>query len=196
MAEADPDSSLVQLAQQGNARAFEALVVKYQRRIARHVARHVRHAGEVEEVVQETFMKAYRGLPSFRGDSSFYSWLYRIASNTAFSHLRRGHREEPLADADDERGEPFEPGVTDAESPERTLMASQMADAVRQGLQRMPAELADALTLFEVEGKSYPEIAQMLDIPVGTVRSRIFRAREALARRLQPLLAPQRTRRW
>jgi RNA polymerase sigma-70 factor (ECF subfamily) len=196
MAEPDIDAPLVRLAQEGNARAFEALVVKYQRRIARHVARHVRHAGEVEEVVQETFIKAYRGLPSFRGDSSFYSWLYRIASNAAFTHLRRGPREAQLALGEDERDEPFDPGTTDGEDPERTLMASQMADAVKQGLQRMPAELADALTLYEVEGKSYTEIAQMLDVPVGTVRSRIFRAREALARRLEPMLAPQRPRRW
>ena len=190
------DSELVRLAQSGDELAFEALVVKYQRRIARHVARYVPIASDVEDVVQEVFIRAFRGLHSFRGDSAFYTWLYRIATNAALTFLRRAPHEEQLDDSEDERPNPFEPGISDGETPERTLMASQIADAVRQGLARMQPELVDALTLFEVEGKSYSDIAQMFDVPVGTVRSRIFRAREALAKRLEPVLAPQRDRRW
>jgi len=190
------DSELVRLAQSGDPLAFEALVVKYQRRIARHVARYVPLASDVEDVVQEVFIRAYRGLRSFRGDSAFYTWLYRIATNAALTFLRRAPLEEQLEDSEDERANLFEPGVSDGETPERTLMARQIADAVRQGLARMQPELVEALTLFEVEGKSYSDIAQMFDVPVGTVRSRIFRAREALAKRLEPVLAPQRDRRW
>ena len=190
------DSELVRLAQSGNQLAFEALVVKYQRRIARHVARYVPLASDVEDVVQEVFIRAFRGLRSFRGDSAFYTWLYRIATNAAFTFLRRAPREDQLDDSESERSGPFEPGVSDGETPERTLMAKQISDAVRKGLARMQPELVDALTLFEVEGKSYSEIAQMFDVPVGTVRSRIFRAREALAKRLEPMLASQRDRRW
>ena len=190
------DSELVRLAQLGDELAFEALVVKYQRRIARHVARYVPIASDVEDVVQEVFIRAFRGLHSFRGDSAFYTWLYRIATNCALTFLRQAPHEEQLDDSDDERPNPFEPGISDGETPERTLMASQIADAVRQGLARMQPELVDALTLFEVEGKSYSDIAQMFGVPVGTVRSRIFRAREALAKRLEPVLAPQRDRRW
>ena len=190
------DSELVRLAQSGDRLAFEALVVKYQRRIARHVARYVPMASDVEDVVQEVFIRAFRGLHSFRGDSAFYTWLYRIATNAALTFLRQAPHEERLDDLDDEQPNPFEPGISDGETPERTLMASQIADAVRQGLARMQPELVDALTLFEVEGKSYSDIAQMFDVPVGTVRSRIFRAREALAKRLEPMLAPQRDRRW
>ena len=161
-----------------------------------HVARYVPLASDVEDVVQEIFIRAYRGLHSFRGDSAFYTWLYRIATNAALTFLRRAPLEEQLDDSDDERPNAFEPGISDGETPERTLMASQIADAVRQGLARMQPELVDALTLFEVEGKSYSDIAQMFSVPVGTVRSRIFRAREALAKRLEPVLAPQRDRRW
>jgi RNA polymerase sigma-70 factor (ECF subfamily) len=190
------DSELVRLAQLGDELAFEALVVKYQRRIARHVARYVPVASDVEDVVQEVFIRAFRGLRSFRGDSAFYTWLYRIATNAALTFLRQAPHEVQLDDSDDERPNPFEPGISDGETPERTLMASQIADAVRQGLARMQPELVDALTLFEVEGKSYSDIAQMFGVPVGTVRSRIFRAREALAKRLEPVLAPQRDRRW
>ncbi len=190
------DSELVRLAQSGDELAFEALVVKYQRRIARHVARYVPIASDVEDVVQEVFIRAFRGLHSFRGDSAFYTWLYRIATNAALTFLRGAPHEQQLDDSEDERPNPFEPGISDGETPERTLMASQIADAVRQGLARMQPELVDALTLFEVEGKSYSDIAQMFDVPVGTVRSRIFRAREALAKRLEPVLAPQRDRRW
>lgn len=197
MAETAQDAELVRLAQAGNAKAFEALVVKYQRRIARHVARYVKAAGDVEDIVQETFIRAYRGLASFRGDSAFYSWLYRIATNTALSHLEREPREVLLGDdAPEERAEAFEPGVSDAEDPERTLFAKQIAEAVQRALAKLQPELAEALTLYEVEGRPYADIAGMLGIPIGTVRTRIFRAREFIAKRLEPVLEPQRSRRW
>ena len=193
----NPDVELVRLAQAGDERAFQALLVKYQRRIARHVARYVRRAADVEDVVQETFIKAYRGLPSFRGESAFYSWLYRIATNAALNFIKRSPADEMLGDdAPEDRADAFEPGVSDGENPERIMMANQIADAVQRGLSNLQPELVDALTLFEVEGKSYAEIAEMLAVPIGTVRTRIFRAREALARRLEPVLSPQRNRRW
>ena len=194
---ADQDRELVRLAQSGDTRAFEALVVKYQRRIARHVARYVARASDVEDVVQEAFIRAYRGLASFRGDSAFYSWLYRIATNAALTWLKR--EPVPVALDDDEpaeRADAMQPGVTDHENPERTLMASQLADAVQHALSKLQPELAEPLMLYETEGKSYADIATMLDVPIGTVRTRIFRAREFVAKRLEPILGPQRDRRW
>lgn len=194
---ADPDLELTRLAQAGDARAFEALVVKYQRRIARHVARFVKSADDVEDVVQDVFVRAYRGLPSFRGDSLFYSWLYRIASNAALNHLRRAPNEVLLGDdAPDERMFEFAPGASDAAQPDRTVMAEQIADAVQRALAKLQPQLAEALMLYEVEKKTYAEIADMLQIPIGTVRTRIFRAREFIARRLDPVLGPRRDRRW
>ena len=187
----------MRLAQAGDAKAFEALVVKYQRRIARHVAHYLRHSGDVEDVVQEVFIRAHRGLASFRGDSAFFSWLYRIATNAALSHLKRHPNDMQLGDdAPEERTEAFEPGISDAADPERTLMAKQIADTVQRALARLQPDLAEALMLFEVEGKPYAEIAEILDVPIGTVRTRIFRAREFIALRLEPVLGPQRNRRW
>lgn len=197
MAETAQDAELVRLAQAGDAKAFEALVVKYQRRIARHLARYAKAAGDVEDLVQETFIRAYRGLASFRGDSAFYSWLYRIATNAALNHLERRPGDVLLGDdAPEERAEAFEPGVSDAEDPERTLMAKQIAETVQRAVARLQPELAEALTLYEIEGKTYAEIAGMLGIPIGTVRTRIFRAREFIATRLAPVLEPQRNQRW
>lgn len=192
MDEKQADAALVRLAQGGDERAFQALVVKYQRRIARHVARYVRRASDVEEVVQDAFLRAYRGLASYRGDASFYSWLYRIATNAAFSFLKRAAAEVPH----DERDQPFEPGSSDEQTPERVLLARQIGEAVERAMSRLQPELAEPLVLFEVEGKSYKEIAQMLGTPIGTVRTRIFRAREFIARRLEPVLGPARDRRW
>ena len=197
MAETDQDAELVRLAQSGSEKAFEALVVKYQRRIARHVARYLKATGDVEDVVQDTFIRAYRGLASFRGDSAFYSWLYRIATNAALSHLKRAPGDVLLGDdAPEERADAFEPGVSDAEDPERTLIAKQIAETVQRALAKLQPDLAEALMLYEVEDKPYAEIAGMLGIPIGTVRTRIFRAREFIAKRLDPVLAPQRNRRW
>ena len=198
MTEADADAGLVRLAQGGDMRAFEALVVKYQRRIARHVARYVKRASDVEDVVQEAFIRAYRGLASFRGESAFYSWLYRIATNSALGFLKRGAGAPMLqADLGDEREDgPFEPGVSDGEDPERLLLAKQISGAVDKALARLQPELSEALLLYEVEGKTYKEIAQMLGVPIGTVRTRIFRARKFIARRLEPVVGHQRPRRW
>lgn len=193
MAEKEADAELVCLAQAGDERAFQALVVKYQRRIARHVARYVRRAGDVEEVVQDAFIRAYRGLASFRGEASFYSWLYRIATNAAFSFLKKSSCE---VEADERTDEGFEPGATDEQTPERVMYARQIGDAVERAMARLQPELAEALVLYEVEGKSYKEIAQMLGTPIGTVRTRIFRAREFIARRLEPVLGSVRDRRW
>jgi RNA polymerase sigma-70 factor (ECF subfamily) len=197
MAESDPDLELVRLAQANDVRAFEALVVKYQRRVARHVARYLKSAADVEDAVQETFIRAYRGLAAFRGDSAFYSWLYRIAANVAIRHLERQPRHILLGDdAPEERVDAFEPGVSDSQQPERTLIAAQIADTVQRALAKLQPDLAEALLLYEVESKPYAEIATMLGIPIGTVRTRIFRAREFIARRLEPVLGPQRNRRW
>jgi RNA polymerase sigma-70 factor (ECF subfamily) len=193
VAEKQADAELVQLAQAGDERAFQALVVKYQRRIARHVARYVKRASDVEEVVQDAFIRAYRGLAAFRGESSFYSWLYRIATNAALSSLKKTSPEMQLDERSDEG---FEPGATDEQTPERVLLAKQIGDAVDRAMARLQPELAEALVLYEVEGKSYNEIAQMMGTPVGTVRTRIFRAREFIARRLEPVLGPARDRRW
>jgi RNA polymerase sigma-70 factor (ECF subfamily) len=196
MHENDPDAELVALAQGGNERAYEALVVKYQRRIARDVARYTRRAVDVEDVVQETFIRAYRGLASFRGQSTVYSRLYRIATNAALNTAQREPMPVAAAEDADERAFAFEPGNSDAENPERTLMASQIADAVERALSRLKPDLANPLMLYEVEGKTYPQIAEMLNVPIGTVRTRIFRAREFIAKRLEPVLGPQRDRRW
>jgi RNA polymerase sigma-70 factor (ECF subfamily) len=193
MQEKEADAELVRLAQGGDERAFQALVVKYQRRIARHVARYVRRANDVEEVVQDAFIRAYRGLGAYRGDASFYSWLYRIATNAAFSFLKKNAGE---VQADERADEGFEPGISDEQTPERVLQAKQIGQAVERAMARLQPELAEALVLFEVEGKSYKEIAQMLGTPIGTVRTRIFRAREFIARRLEPVLGPARDRRW
>ena len=194
----DPDAALVRLAQQGDASAFEALVVKYQRRVARHVARWVRRAADVEDVVQEVFIKVYRGLPSFKGESAFYTWVYQIARNTAFNFVTRQSKRVVLQDdapagAGDERSEAT---GSDDEDPERVLFAKQISQAIELALQRLQPELAEALVLYEVEGKQYKEIAQMLRVPIGTVRTRIFRAREFIAKRLEPVLGPVRSRRW
>jgi RNA polymerase sigma-70 factor, ECF subfamily len=183
MQEKEADAELVRLAQAGDPRAFQALVVKYQRRIARHVARYVRRASDVEEVVQDAFMRAYRGLGAFRGESSFYSWLYRIATNAALSFLKRRPEE---VQGDERADGSFEPGVSDEQTPERTLIAKQIGQAVERAMARLQPELAEA----------YKEIAQMLGTPIGTVRTRIFRAREFIALRLEPVLGPARGRRW
>jgi RNA polymerase sigma-70 factor (ECF subfamily) len=198
MQSTDPDRELVRLAQLGDASAFEALVVKYQRRVARHVARWVKRAADVEDVVQDVFIKVYRGLASFKGDSAFYTWVYQIARNTAFNFLSRQSRvvvlrDDHLPDDSDERSD--EQG-SDHEDPERQLLAQQISETVELAMKKLQPELAEALVLYEVEGKQYKEIAQMLQIPIGTVRTRIFRAREFIAKRLEPVVGPVRDRRW
>ena len=181
MTASDTDQQLVQRAKRGDLRAFDLLVLKYQGRIGALVSRYIADAGEVEDVTQEAFIKAYRALSKFRGDSAFYTWLYRIAANAAKNHLvAKGRR--PGADATIEDAEAFDDGglVSETSSPEAMAMGDELAAVVEQSLQALPEELRAALTLRELEGLSYDDIAEVLGCPVGTVRSRIFRAREAI----------------
>ena len=182
----DTDQQLVQRAQRGDLRAFDLLVLKYQGRIAALVSRYVSDAGEVEDVTQEAFIKAYRALGKFRGDSAFYTWLYRIAANAAKNHLvAKGRR--PGADATIEDAEGFDEGglLSEIASPEALAMGSELAEVVESALNALPDELKAALMLREFDGLSYDDIADVLGCPVGTVRSRIFRAREAIDQRVK-----------
>ena len=182
----DTDQQLVQRAQRGDLRAFDLLVLKYQGRIAALVSRYVSDAGEVEDVTQEAFIKAYRALGKFRGDSAFYTWLYRIAANAAKNHLvAKGRR--PGADATIEDAEGFDEGglLSESASPEALAMGSELAEVVESALNALPDELKAALMLREFDGLSYDDIADVLGCPVGTVRSRIFRAREAIDQRVK-----------
>ena len=186
MTASDTDQQLVQRAQRGDLRAFDLLVLKYQGRIAALVSRYVSDAGEVEDVTQEAFIKAYRALGKFRGDSAFYTWLYRIAANAAKNHLvAKGRR--PGADATIEDAEGFDEGglLSESASPEALAMGGELADVVESALNALPDELKAALMLREFDGLSYDEIADVLECPVGTVRSRIFRAREAIDQRVK-----------
>ena len=185
MALSDGDDKLVKRAKKGDSRAFDLLVLKYQGRVAQLVSRYVRNNAEVEDVTQEAFIKAYRALPSFRGDSAFYTWLYRIAANAAKNHLvAMGRR--PSSDVALDGAETFEitDRLTDAESPDEVIMAQELKDVIAKAIDALPAELRSALTLREFEGLSYEEIAEVIECPIGTVRSRIFRAREAIDQRV------------
>ena len=186
MTASDTDQQLVQRAQRGDLRAFDLLVLKYQGRIAALVSRYVSDAGEVEDVTQEAFIKAYRALEKFRGDSAFYTWLYRIAANAAKNHLvAKGRR--PGADATIEDAEGFDEGgmLSESASPEALAMGGELAEVVESALNALPDELKAALMLREFDGLSYDDIADVLGCPVGTVRSRIFRAREAVDQRVK-----------
>ena len=181
MALSDGDDKLVKRAKKGDSRAFDLLVLKYQGRVAQLVSRYVSNAAEVEDVTQEAFIKAYRALPKFRGDSAFYTWLYRIAANAAKNHLvALGRR--PTTDLALDDSESYEvPGrLKDNESPDEVIMGQQLEVVISQAIDALPLELKAALTLREFEGLSYDEIAEVLECPIGTVRSRIFRAREAI----------------
>ena len=186
MTASDTDQQLVQRAQRGDLRAFDLLVLKYQGRIAALVSRYVSDAGEVEDVTQEAFIRAYRALGKFRGDSAFYTWLYRIAANAAKNHLvAKGRR--PGADATIEDAEGFDEGgmLSESASPEALAMGGELAEVVESALNALPDELKAALMLREFDGLSYDDIADVLGCPVGTVRSRIFRAREAVDQRMK-----------
>jgi len=199
MGDREVDQQLVERAQRGDKKAFELLVVKYQRKLARLLSRFVRDASEVEDVTQEAFIKAYRALPSFRGDSAFYTWLYRIGINTAKNYLvSLGRRAPTVTGVDSEDAEGIEEGdqLRDLNTPESQMMTRQLGETVNQALQELPEELRTAITLREIDGMSYEEIAQIMNCPIGTVRSRIFRAREAIAERLRPQLDTPKDRRW
>lgn len=202
MSVVDADRSLVERAQQGDSRAFEMLVVKYQRRIERLISRMVRDADLVHDVAQETFIRAYRALPQFRGESAFYTWLYRIAVNTAKKTLVELKRD-PIS-TDSARVHPGEDDETyrtdhelsDGETPEALLASKEIAATVNAAIDALSEDLRQAITLREIEGLSYEEIADVMNCPIGTVRSRIFRAREAIASRLRPLLGTREGERW
>jgi RNA polymerase sigma-70 factor (ECF subfamily) len=198
-----PDELLVERAKRGDTRAFEMLVVKYQRRIERLIARMVRDVDLVQDIAQESFIRAYRALPQFRGDSAFYTWLYRIAVNTAKKALVDLKRDplvvesalSSLSDDEDETSR-VERELTDGATPEAVLASKEIAETVNAAIAALSEDLRQAITLREIEGLSYEEIAEMMNCPIGTVRSRIFRAREAIAQRLRPLLDTREGERW
>ncbi|MCE2660846.1 MAG: RNA polymerase sigma factor RpoE [Rubrivivax sp.] len=203
MTDADSDALLVERVKLGDKRAFEMLVVKYQRRIERLIGRMVRDPHLVQDIAQESFIRAYRAIPNFRGDAAFYTWLYRIAVNTAKKTLVDLKRdpvigESSLVSSDEEAEEPsrVEATLTDSATPEAVLASKEIAAAVNDAVDQLSEDLRQAVTLREIEGLSYEEIAEAMNCPIGTVRSRIFRAREAIAARLRPLLDTRDGRRW
>lgn len=199
MSDREADQLLVERVQQGDQQAFGLLVSKYQRRLARLISRLVRDPAEVEDVAQEAFIKAYRALPGFRGESAFYTWLYRIGINTAKNYLAaRGRRAPTTTEFDTEEAETFDDGeqLRDQNTPERILMSKQIGATVNAAMDALPEDLRQAIVLREIDGLSYEEIAQVMACPIGTVRSRIFRAREAIAEKLRPLLDIAPDKRW
>ena len=199
MTERDADLELVRRVQRGDKRAFELLVAKYQRRISRLLSRMIRDPSDIEDVTQEAFIKAYRALPNFRGDSAFYTWLYRIAINTAKNHFAaQGRRAPTVVSNDIEDQEDGEDSIrlSDTATPDSLYQSKQVGLAVNRAIDQLPADLRTAIVLRELEGLSYDEIAEAMSCPVGTVRSRIFRAREAIAQELRPLLETREDERW
>jgi RNA polymerase sigma-70 factor (ECF subfamily) len=198
----DADAALVSRAKAGDVKAFEMLVVKYQRRIERLIGRMVRDSDLVPDIAQETFIRAYRAIPQFRGESAFYTWLYRIAVNTAKKALMERKRDPMLTESaltardDDDETSRVENELSDGETPEAVLASKQIIAVVNSAMEGLSEELRQAITLREIEGLSYEEIAELMDCPIGTVRSRIFRAREAIASRLRPLLGTREGDRW
>lgn len=190
MGDSGSDQDIVERVQRGDKQAFNLLVTKYQGRIVKLVSRFVREPADARDIAQEAFIKAYRALPGFRGDSAFYTWLYRIAINTAKNHLAALGRRPLEADMRGEDGELLEldPAQHDHATPEHNLITEEVKAAILRVVDRLPVELRTAITLREIEGLSYEEIAQAMDCPIGTVRSRIFRAREAIDREVGPLM--------
>lgn len=188
----EADQQLVERVQRGDKSAFDVLVLKYQQKVANLISRYIRDPSEVQDVTQEAFIKAYRALPNFRGESAFYTWLYRIAINTAKNYLAALGRRPPSDDVEAETAEQMDAGVRLKEyaTPEHLLLEREIAQTIKAALDDLPEDLRMAITLRELEGLSYEEIARAMDCPIGTVRSRIFRAREAIDTRLQPLLKP------
>ncbi|MGA7986736.1 MAG: RNA polymerase sigma factor RpoE [Burkholderiales bacterium] len=199
MADRDIDAQLVSRAQKGDKHAFELLVEKYQRKLARLLSRFVRDPAEVEDVTQEAFIKAYRALPGFRGDSAFYTWLYRIGINTAKNYLIALGRRAPTSTevvAEEAEGYDDAEQLRDIDTPESQLLSKEIAQTMNATIDELPQELRTAIQLREIEGMSYEDIAQIMNCPIGTVRSRIFRAREAIAEKLRPLLETAKDKRW
>ena len=199
MSDREIDRQLVERAQRGDKQAFSLLVEKYQRKLARLLSRFIRDAAEVEDVTQEAFIKAYRALPVFRGDSAFYTWLYRIGINTAKNYLMAMGRRAPTStEVEADEAEGFDEGeqLRDINTPESVLLSKEIAHTVNSTVDKLPEELRTAIQLREIEGMSYEDIAKLMDCPIGTVRSRIFRAREAIAEQLRPLLDTREDKRW
>ncbi|MDX3893591.1 MULTISPECIES: RNA polymerase sigma factor RpoE [Pusillimonas] len=199
MSERDVDAELVARVQRGDKRAFDLLVLKYQRKIMRLLSRMIRDPGDVEDVAQEAFIKAYRALPQFRGESAFYTWLYRIAINTARNWQASSARRPSAPNViETEDGETFSQidNLTDISTPESLAASRQIVETVNAAINALPEELRTAIVLREIEGMSYEDIAQTMGCPIGTVRSRIFRAREAIATQLRPVLDTDSERRW
>ena len=198
----DADAPLVERVKRGDVRAFEMLVVKYQRRIERLIGRMVRDVDLVEDIAQETFIRAYRAMAQFRGESAFYTWLYRIAVNTAKKALMELKRDPTISESalasrdDDDETSRAENELSDGETPDAILASKEIAAAVNAAIEALSDDLRQAITLREIEGLSYEEIAGIMNCPIGTVRSRIFRARESIATRLRPLLDTRGGERW
>ncbi|MDH3948678.1 MAG: RNA polymerase sigma factor RpoE [Gammaproteobacteria bacterium] len=190
MGEQNTDQALVERVQSGDKKAFDLLVLKYQQRIMKVLSRYVRDPSEVQDLAQEAFIKAYRALPNFRGDSAFYTWLYRIAINTAKNFVVAQGRRPPNDDIEATEAEQYdgESALKDYASPEREALRDEIKETVFKAIDELPQDLKTAITLRELEGMSYEEIAETMDCPIGTVRSRIFRAREAIDSQLRPLL--------
>ncbi len=187
----EADQELVVRVQAGDKKAFDLLVLKYQQKVVNIVGRYVHDHSEVYDIAQESFIKAYKALPRFRGDSAFYTWLYRIATNTAKNYLAAKSRRPPGWDVETETAELLDGGskLREYATPEHLLLEEEIANTVRMAVEELPDDLRTALTLRELEGLSYEEISQAMDCPIGTVRSRIFRAREAVDAKLKPLLS-------
>jgi RNA polymerase sigma-70 factor (ECF subfamily) len=187
---AEADLKLVEKVKNGDKKAFDLLVLKYQQKVANIISRYIHDSSEVFDVSQEAFIKAYRALPKFRGDSAFYTWLYRIAINTAKNHLAAKGRRPPADDVEAVTAEQMDSGVRlkEFDTPEHLLLQDEIARTIRDALNELPDDLRTAISLRELEGLSYEEIAQAMDCPIGTVRSRIFRARDAIDKKLRPLL--------
>lgn len=196
MGENELDRALVQRVQQGDKAAFDVLVRKYQHKLGGLISRYISDWSECQDVAQEAFIRAYRAIGNFRGDSQFYTWLYKIAVNTAKNHLVAHNRRPPTDDIDAEDAVQFSSGerLRDTDTPEHELLRQEIERTVTETVDQLPEELRTAITLREVEGLSYEEIAEAMDCPIGTVRSRIFRAREAIDLKLQPLLDTPRAR--
>ncbi len=198
---ADSDAMLVERTVAGDQKAFELLVIKYQRRIQRLIGRMVRDVDLVEDIAQETFIRAYRALAQFRGEAQFYTWLYRIAVNTAKKALMDLKRNPTVSEnayksADDDETSSVENELTSSETPDAVLASKEIAEIINAAMEALPEELRQAITLREIEGLSYEEIAEAMSCPIGTVRSRIFRAREAISEKVKPLLENQSGKRW
>ena len=197
----DPDTLLVAKAVAGDQKAFELLVIKYQRRVQRLIGRMVRDVDLVEDIAQETFIRAYRALAQFRGEAQFYTWLYRIAVNTAKKALMDLKRNPTVSEnffktGDDDETSPLENELTSPDTPDAVLASKEIVQIINAALEALPEELRQAVTLREIEGLSYEEIAQAMNCPIGTVRSRIFRAREAISQKVKPMLESQSGKRW